>query len=89
MKKSALAILICITTLAMSVPAWAGDTGADRVVSLQPAAGYQTVSFKSDMKHMFKSIGHGFHRMGHSIHDFAKHTGRRVKAGVHAARHRR
>lgn len=89
MKKSALAILICATTLAMSAPAWAGGDGADQVVTLQPAQGYQTVSFKSDMKHMFKSIGHGFHRMGHSIHDFAKHTGRRVKAGVHAARHHR
>lgn len=89
MKKSALAILICATALAMSTPAWAGDGGADRVVSLQPAPGYQAVSFKSDMKHMFKSIGHGLHRMGHGIQNFAKHTGRRVKAGYHAARHQR
>lgn len=89
MKKSALTILICAMTLAMSVSAWAGDGGTDRVVSLQPAAGYQTVSFKSDMKHMFKSVGHGLHRMGHSIQNFAMHTGRRVKAGYHAARHQR
>lgn len=89
MQKYAMAFMICAAVLAMNAPAMADDFAADRVVTLQPAGDYHPVSFKSDIKHVFKSIGHGFHHMGHSIHDFAKHTGRRVRAGAHAARHQR
>lgn len=86
MKTSILAIF-CLTVAMMStnVLATGNRTGAHARHSRTQSSG----SFKGEMKNMFKSIGHGFRHGGHAIRGVARHTGRRVKAGIHAAKRQR
>lgn len=86
MKKSLVAIL-CLAAVLISVNAQAaGDRAATHA---RHSRAQSSGSFKGEMKTMFKSIGHGLKRGGHAIGSFARHTGRRVKAGVRAAKRQR
>lgn len=85
--KKTLVIFLGLAAAVMSANALAAGDGTAahaRHSRTQPSG-----SFKGEMKTMFKSIGHGFKHGGHAIRGVARHTGRRVKAGAHAARRQR